>query len=38
MTEKEPDLMAKSMKWGQDAVQAHKDELEAMMKDAFGEK
>jgi len=38
MTEKQPELMAKSMKWGQDAVQAHKDELQTMLKAKFGDK
>jgi len=38
MTAKQPELLTKSMQWGQNVVLEHKDELVEMLKDAFHEK
>jgi hypothetical protein len=36
MTDKEPELMAKGMAWGQQVVQEHQQELESAMDKAMG--
>jgi hypothetical protein len=38
MTAKQSELSNQGMLWGQQVANAHKDELETMMKDAMGEK
>ena len=38
MTAKQPELMQKAMAWGQNIAIEHKDDLQAMMAEAFKEK
>ena len=38
MQEKQPELLTKSMQWGQSIALEHKEELQQMLKEAFNEK